>query len=323
MKILAIESSCDEFSVAINIDGTIKANIISSQIEEHIQFGGVIPEFAARLHVKNFAWVLQEALLTANIKIEEITMIAYTAKPGLIGSLIVGKLVAQTLALYLNVPLMPLDHIQGHIYAANIEQKFTYPLMSLVVSGGHTQIQLVSEPLKFEILGTTQDDAVGECYDKVARALGLTYPGGPKIDMLAPEGDATQFKLPLSLQDDSYNFSFSGLKTACLNWINKYKQNNQEINLADFCASFQATAIKSLMLKLEKAVINYQPKTLSVAGGVSANKQLRQEIKLLANKYQLTVAIPSLKYCTDNAAMMAELAYENILRRNKDEIIFK
>ncbi|ARU92274.1 DNA-binding/iron metalloprotein/AP endonuclease [Spiroplasma clarkii] len=315
MKILAIESSCDEFSVAIIVEGVLRANIVSSQVDEHKEYGGVIPEFAARLHVKNFAWVLQEALTTAALEIDAIEMIAYTAYPGLIGSLIVGKLVAQTLAMYLNAPLMPLDHIQGHIYAAKIENNFDYPVISLVVSGGHTQIQLLKKPLEFEILGTTQDDAVGECYDKVARALGLTYPGGPKIDKLATQGDPNKYKLPLVLQDGSYNFSFSGLKTACLNLINKHNQNQEKINLADFCASFQTTAIKNLLIKLEKAVANFQPKTLSLAGGVSANKQLRETIKKFAKLHHLTVALPSLQYCTDNAAMMAQLAQEYLQRR--------
>ncbi|AHI52444.1 tRNA (adenosine(37)-N6)-threonylcarbamoyltransferase complex transferase subunit TsaD [Spiroplasma culicicola] len=318
MKILAIESSCDEFSVAIMVEGQIKANIISSQINEHTKYGGVIPELASRLHVKNFSWVLQEALKEAQVGLEEIEQIAYTARPGLIGSLIIGKLVAQTLALYLNIPIMDLDHVQGHIYGANIDEKFKYPVMALVVSGGHTQIQYLKSSLDFQVIGTTQDDAIGECYDKVARALGMGYPGGPKIDELAQQGDENAYALPLVKNDDTYDFSFSGLKTASLNLINKLKQNNEEINLENFCSSFQKTAIDCLFLKLEKALKNYPVETLTVAGGVSANKNLRKRIFSISSMYNIDrLVIPNMAYCTDNAAMIAELCNEYIITSEK------
>lgn len=313
-KILTIESSCDEFSVAIMIDGKIKTNIISSQISEHTKYGGIIPELASRLHVKNFFWVLSSALKEAAIPIETIDIVSYTAKPGLIGSLIIGKIVAQTIALYLNVPCMEMDHIQGHIYAANIEQKFEFPLLSLVASGGHTQIFLLKKQLDFNLLGTTHDDAVGECYDKIARALGFGYPGGAKIDKLASLGNENTYQLPLSMQDDSYDFSYSGLKTASLNLINKLKEN---LNINDFCASFQKAAILTMVQKFKKAIEEYKPKMISIAGGVSANSRLRKEIKDIANDNNIKISIPIFDYCTDNGAMIAELTNEYLLYRGE------
>ncbi|AOG60054.1 N6-L-threonylcarbamoyladenine synthase [Spiroplasma helicoides] len=316
MNILAIESSCDEFGVSIMVDGKIKSNIISSQIKDHEEFGGVIPELASRLHVKNFAYVLQTSLKEAGVKIEQINQVAYTAKPGLVGSLIVGKLVAQTIALYLDVPIMELNHLEGHIYAASIEEDFDYPVLALVVSGGHTQLVYIKKSLSFEIVGTTQDDAVGECYDKVARAVGLGYPGGPKIDKLAQEGNELKYKLPISKNDETLDFSFSGLKTASLNLINKIKQNNKELNILDFCASFQKTAIDTLVTKLEKAIKIYKPKTLTIAGGVSANKMLRKKIFEISSMYNIgRTIIPKIEYCNDNAAMMAKLCNEYLINK--------
>ncbi|AHB35934.1 tRNA (adenosine(37)-N6)-threonylcarbamoyltransferase complex transferase subunit TsaD [Spiroplasma apis] len=318
MIILAVESSCDEFSVSIMVDGTIKSNIISSQIKDHSVYGGVVPELASRLHVKNFSWVVKEAIKEAKIKIDDINYIAYTAKPGLIGSLIIGKLVAQTIALYLNKPILGLDHIQGHIYGANIEEKFTFPVLALVVSGGHTQIQYLKSPLNFEIIGTTQDDAIGECYDKVARALGLGYPGGPIIDQIAANGDPDFYKLPLIKNDKTLDFSYSGLKTASLNLLNKLKQNNEPLNLENFCASFQKAAIDALIIKLESAIKAYKPTTLTVAGGVSANKMLRKRIISIGSLYNIhRLILPKLEYCTDNAAMIAELCKEYLANKSR------
>ncbi|QGS51544.1 tRNA (adenosine(37)-N6)-threonylcarbamoyltransferase complex transferase subunit TsaD [Spiroplasma tabanidicola] len=315
MNILAIESSCDEFSIAIMIDGKIKANIISSQIKDHTKYGGVIPELASRLHVKNFSYVLKEALYVANLKIEEINQIAYTANPGLIGSLIIGKMVAETLALYLDIPIMGLNHIQGHIYGAAIEEDFKYPVLALVVSGGHTQIVYLKESLNFEIIGTTQDDAIGECYDKVARAIGLGYPGGPKIDKLAQNGNENFYKFPIVKNDESLDFSYSGLKTASLNLINKLKQNKEEINLENFCASFQKSAIDNLMIKFEKAIKKFFPATITIAGGVSSNKMLRKKIFSISSMYNIDrTIVPKLQYCTDNAAMIAKLCNEYLIK---------
>lgn len=312
MIILAIESSCDEFSVAIQKDGVIISNIISSQIDEHTKHGGVVPELASRLHVQNFNWVLNDALDKSDIKMEQVDEIAYTQKPGLIGSLIIGQLVAKTLGDYYNIPVKGFDHIQGHIYAANIESKFVYPVLSLVVSGGHTQIIYIKEPLNFEVIGTTQDDAVGECYDKVARVLGLGYPGGPKIDKLSLLGESGRYDFPKIKTEGMYDFSFSGLKTASINLIHKVRQNNQTIHLENFCRSFQENAMETILTKFELAINDKKPATICVGGGVSANEYLRKRIFSIGKVYNVNVSIPNMEYCTDNAAMIAELAYQYI-----------
>ncbi|WP_434325744.1 tRNA (adenosine(37)-N6)-threonylcarbamoyltransferase complex transferase subunit TsaD [Mycoplasma leachii] len=318
MKILAIESSCDEFSISIIDNNKILTNIISSQIKDHQIFGGVVPELAARLHVQNFNWVLKAALSQANLDVEEIDYIAYTKSPGLIGSLIVGKLVAETISLYINKPILALDHIQGHIFGASIENEFIYPVLAMVVSGGHTQIEIINSANDFKIIGSTRDDAIGECYDKVARVLGLSYPGGPILDKLALKGNKDFYSLPVLKDDNSYDFSYSGLKTACINLIHNLKQKNQEINLEDFAASFQYTATNIIEKKLEKAIKEFYPKTLTVAGGVSANSEIRKIVLKLGQKYNIkNTFVPKMSYCTDNAAMIAKLAYEKILLKNK------
>ncbi|WP_027063586.1 tRNA (adenosine(37)-N6)-threonylcarbamoyltransferase complex transferase subunit TsaD [Mesoplasma seiffertii] len=313
MKILAIESSCDEFSLAIIDNGIILTNVISSQINHHKEFGGVVPELAARLHLENMHWVIEQAIEESQINIEEIDYVVYTAKPGLIGSLIVGKVVAETIALYLNKPIIGLDHIEGHIFGAAIEHEFIYPVLAMVVSGGHTQIEVVHSPSEFEIIGATNDDAIGECYDKVARVLGLDYPGGPVIDKLAQQGNPEAYKLPIPKDDLSYDFSYSGLKTAAVNLVHNLQQKNQPIDLKDFAASFQIAAVSAVSHKLERAIQNYNPQTLTVAGGVSANSQIRKIILELGQKYQISnTFVPKSEYCTDNAAMMAKLAYEKL-----------
>ncbi|AVN60492.1 tRNA (adenosine(37)-N6)-threonylcarbamoyltransferase complex transferase subunit TsaD [Mesoplasma entomophilum] len=313
MKILAIESSCDEFSISIIDDGKILTNIISSQIEQHVNFGGVVPELAARLHLENISWVIKAALESSNTKIEEIDYVAYTEKPGLIGSLIIGKLVAETIASYIDKPLMPLHHIEGHIYGASIENEFIYPVLAMVVSGGHTQIEIINSPNDFKIIGATLDDAIGECYDKVARVMGLGYPGGPKIDKLAKEGNKDAFVFPIPKNDESYDFSYSGLKTAVINIIHNLTQKGETIPVADVAASFQYTATKIIEKKLEKAINEFKPKTLTVAGGVSANSEIRNIVLSLGEKYNLSnTFVPKMEYCTDNAAMIAKLAYEKL-----------
>ncbi|AEM68977.1 tRNA (adenosine(37)-N6)-threonylcarbamoyltransferase complex transferase subunit TsaD [Mycoplasma putrefaciens] len=316
MKILAIESSCDEFSVSIIDNHQILTNIISSQIKDHQVFGGVVPELAARLHVQNLNWVLQAALKQANLEIEQIDYLAYTEKPGLIGSLIIGKLVAETISLYINKPILALDHIQGHIYGASIDHEFIYPVLAMVVSGGHTQIMLVNSANDFQVIGSTTDDAIGECYDKVARVLGLAYPGGPIIDKLAQQGNKNAYQLPIAKNDHSYDFSYSGLKTACINLIHNLKQKNQTINLKDFAASFQFAATSIVEKKLERAILEFKPKTLTVAGGVSANSQIRKIVLDLGKKHNIkNTFVPKISYCTDNAAMIAKLAYEKLLNK--------
>ncbi|WP_374696331.1 tRNA (adenosine(37)-N6)-threonylcarbamoyltransferase complex transferase subunit TsaD [Spiroplasma endosymbiont of Polydrusus formosus] len=317
MVIIAIETSCDETSVAIFKNGKILANIISSQIKEHTKYGGVVPELASRLHLKNFSYVLSEALEKANIKIIELQYIAYTAKPGLIGALHIGKIIAETLANYLNIPILPLNHLYGHIYASAIDNDFLFPLLAALVSGGHTQLILMKKHLDFEILGSTLDDAIGECYDKVARMLDLGYPGGPIIDKLASAGELGQYHFPLPLNDNSYNFSFSGLKSAVANLIVK-EQLNTKIKLSNFCATFQKTCVDIIMRKTKLAIKNFQPQKVTLVGGVSANSALRTAILNLATT-NLKVIIPELEYCTDNAAMIARLAAQEILENNIKE----
>jgi N6-L-threonylcarbamoyladenine synthase len=311
MKILAIESSCDEFSISINEDGKILSNVISSQVKEHAKFGGVVPELAARLHFENASWVLEDSLKISQTKLEELDYLAYTKEPGLIGSLIMGKVVAETLGLYLNKPVLGLDHIQGHIFGAQINDQFVYPVLALVVSGGHTQIELVNSPTDFKILGQTMDDAIGECYDKVARVLGMNYPGGHLIDRAAQKGNPDRYSLPLPKNDESYDFSYSGLKTAAINLLHNLAQRGESVQINDFCASFQKAATQVAIQKLEKAIEQFQPATLTIAGGVSANSQLRKDLVMLGQKYgiQKTI-IPDLEYCGDNGAMIGALANE-------------
>ncbi|AHI53498.1 DNA-binding/iron metalloprotein/AP endonuclease [Spiroplasma sabaudiense Ar-1343] len=313
MKLLALESSCDELSIAILDNGKILSNIISSQIERHKEFGGVVPELAARLHLENLDWVISSALKKAKIEIDAIDAIAYTQAPGLIGSLIVGKIIAETIAMYLNKPLIPCDHIQGHIYGASIDNEFVYPVLAMVVSGGHTQIELINSVTDYQIIGQTQDDAIGECYDKVARYLGLPYPGGPEIDRLAASGNSQIYPLPIPKTTQEFDFSYSGLKTAAINLINKIKQKGEEVDINNFAASFQDVAVKTIIQKFDLAIKKYQPKTITVAGGVSANSLIRQEIQRLGNENQVpNIIIPKMEYCTDNAAMIGKLAQELI-----------
>lgn len=305
MIILAIETSCDETSVAIIKDKKVLSNIIASQIKLHQQYGGVVPELAARAHSENIAIVLQTAIKKSKISLADIDLIAYTNTPGLVSCLHVGKVIAQTIAAYLEKPLLPCNHLVGHLYAAIIENEWQFPVLGLLVSGGHTQLMLANERLNFTVLGQTLDDAVGECFDKVARMLGLKYPGGPEIERIAKLGKPI-YKLPLPKNDNSLDFSFSGLKSACANIIDKEK-NNLQIN--NFASSFQTTVIQVLINKIEIALKKYNPKTLVLVGGVSANQQLRLAVLNLKVKYSnLKIIVPKLEYCTDNAAMIGVLA---------------
>lgn len=307
--ILGIESSCDETSCAIVKNGIIDVStVISSQIDIHKNYGGVVPEIASRHHVRNITIVIEECLGKANMTMEEIDAIAITYGPGLIGSLLVGLEAAKTLSFIYNKPLIPVHHIAGHIYANSLEKKMEFPLLALVVSGGHTELIFMKDHYKFEKLGGTLDDAVGECYDKVARVMGLEYPGGPKIDQLAC-GGTPSYQLPIPLRDDSYNFSFSGLKSAVINLNHNLEQRNESINRENLAASFQKVAVESLILKTRKALIENNIKNLIVAGGVAASTGLREEIKNLQEELSLNVTIPSMKYCTDNATMIAAAGY--------------
>ena len=309
MYILAIESSCDETSASIIKDGTEEiSTVISSQIDIHKEYGGVVPEIASRNHVKNITIVLEECLNKANMTMDEIDAIGVTYGPGLIGSLLVGLEAAKTLAYIYDKPLIPVHHIAGHIYANSLVKEMKFPLLALVVSGGHTELIKMDKHYSFEKLGGTLDDAIGECYDKVARVLNLEYPGGPKVDMLAKEGKVT-YKLPIPMQDDSYNFSFSGLKSAVINLVHNEEQRGNEINKADLAKSFQEVALSSIINKTEKAIKEYNIKSLIVAGGVAANSSLREKVEELTNKLNVDLTIPPMKYCTDNAAMIGAAAY--------------
>ena len=307
--ILGIESSCDETSCSIVKNGTDElATSTSTQIDIHENFGGVVPEIASREHVKNITLVIEDCLKKANMKIEDVTAIAITYGPGLIGSLLVGMQAAKTLSYIYNKPLVPVHHIAGHIYANSLVEELKFPLIALVVSGGHTELIKMTDHFNFEKLGGTLDDAIGECYDKVARVMGLPYPGGPKLDKLSKEGKPT-YKLPIPLNDDSYNFSFSGLKSAVINLNHNEEQKGNEINKADLATSFQKVAVTSIVSKTKKALKDYNINNLIVAGGVAANSILREALTDMCNENNIHLSIPPLKYCTDNAAMIASAGY--------------
>ena len=309
MYILAIESSCDETSVSIIKDGCEDVStVILSQMNTHANYGGVVPEIASRMHVENITLVIDEALKKANMKMEDIDAIAVTYGPGLIGSLLVGLMAAKTLAFIYGKPLIPVHHIAGHIYANNLVKKLEFPLIALVVSGGHTELVYMKENYSFEKLGSTLDDAVGEAYDKVARVIGVPYPGGPIVDKLAFEGKDT-YDLPLPLNDDSYNFSFSGLKSAVINLVHNEKQRGNEIIKENMAASFQNRVVQILVKKTMKALKDNNVKNLIVAGGVAANKGLRTVLTEACNKADVNLIIPEMKYCTDNAAMIGAAGY--------------
>ncbi len=307
--ILGIESSCDETSCSIVKNGREElATTTSSQIDIHENFGGVVPEIASREHVKNITLVIEDCLNKANKKMEDVTAIAITYGPGLIGSLLVGMQAAKTLSYIYNKPLVPVHHIAGHIYANSLVEDLKFPLIALVVSGGHTELIKMKDHYSFEKLGGTLDDAIGECYDKVARVMDLPYPGGPKLDKLAKEGKPT-YKLPIPLNDDSYNFSFSGLKSAVINLNHNEEQKGREINKADLATSFQEVAITSIVSKTKKALKDYNINNLIVAGGVAANSGLRDSLTTMCKENNIHLSIPPLKYCTDNAAMIASAGY--------------
>ena len=307
--ILGIESSCDETSVSIVKNGTEEiATSTSTQIDIHKDFGGVVPEIASRHHVKNVTMVLEDCFDKANMTMDDIDAIAITYGPGLIGSLLIGLETAKTLAFVHNKPLIPVHHIAGHIYANSLVKELSFPLLALVVSGGHTEIIEMTDHYKFNKLGGTLDDAIGECYDKVARVIGLEYPGGPKIDKLAKLGKPT-YKLPVPLKDDSYNFSFSGLKSAVINLAHNEEQRGNKLNEEDLATSFQTVAIESISIKIRKAILEKGIKTVIVAGGVAANQGLREEMQKISEELNVDLSIPPMKYCTDNATMIAAAGY--------------
>ena len=319
--ILGIETSCDETSCAIVKNGNEEiATVISSQIDIHKNYGGVVPEIASRQHVKNITIVIEECLEKANMEIKDIDAIAVTYGPGLIGSLLIGLEAAKTLSFIYSKPLIPVHHIAGHIYANNLVKDLRFPLLALVISGGHTELVYMKEHLSFEKLGGTLDDAIGECYDKVARVVGIPYPGGPHIDRLAEVGHAS-YKLPIPLNDDSYNFSFSGLKSAVINLAHNLEQRGEEINKEDLAASFQNVVTTSLSKKVEKAIDENDIKYFITAGGVAANKAIRDTLSKLCEEKNVEYCFPAIKYCTDNAAMIAAAGYYYYLNNTFSSLI--
>lgn len=310
MKILAIESSCDETSIAIVEDGrNVITNIIYTQIDIHKLYGGVVPEVASRHHIEKITYVLDQALKESGMKIDEVDAIAVTAEPGLIGSLMVGINTAKTLAYIYNKPLIMVNHLHGHIYANYLESDFTFPLLALIVSGGHTELVLMKDHFEFELLGETLDDAVGEAYDKVARVVEVGYPGGPILDKMAALGKPI-YPLPhVKLGKDSYNFSFSGLKSSVINLHNKYQARGEELNYNDLACSFQDAVIDVLFSKTVRAAKEFNVKQVIIAGGVAANKGLRSKMAEEMVKLNIPLTIPRFVYCTDNAAMIGAASY--------------
>ena len=319
MIILAIESSCDETAMAIVEDGRkILSNTVYTQIAIHTMYGGVVPEVASREHIKKVTYVLDDALKQANLTFDDIDAVAVTKEPGLIGSLMVGVNTAKTISLCFNKPLIYVNHIHGHIYANYLEEDFTFPLLALVVSGGHTELVLMKDHMDFEILGETLDDAVGEAYDKVARVVGVGYPGGPIIDKMASQG-VPVYPLPhIKLSKDSLDFSFSGLKSAVINLCHNANQRGETIDANNLAASFQNAVIDVLVSKTSKAATMYNVKQVIIAGGVAANKGLRNAMKDKMDELGIKLTVPEFKYCTDNAAMIAAAGYHKYIKENKN-----
>ena len=309
--ILAIESSCDETSAAVIQNGIILSNIIATQAV-HEQYGGVVPELASRAHMQNVVPVIQNALTKANIKKNDLNAVAFTQGPGLLGALVVGVSFAKSLALGLGIPLIGVNHMQAHILAHFIDEpRPDFPFLCLTVSGGHTQIVVVKNHLEMEVIGHTQDDAVGEAFDKTAKLLGLSYPGGPQLDKAAVGGDYTKYIFP-SVDTPGLNYSFSGIKTAFMYFLRDHTSKNPDFiaqNLNDICASIQASIVEILLKKLRKASIDTGIKQIAIAGGVSANSWLRSKLEEDAAQYRWTVYVPAFEYCTDNAAMIAMAAH--------------
>lgn len=312
IKILAIETSCDETSAAVVKNGRkVLSNIISSQIDTHKRFGGVVPEVASRKHLENISPVIDEALLSAGVALKDIDAIAATYGPGLVGALLIGLTTAKAIAYSSNLPFIGVNHIEGHIAANYIEHaELEPPFICLVASGGHSHIVNVVGYTDYEVMGRTRDDAAGEAFDKVARALGLGYPGGPLLDKLAVSGNREAIDFPRAfLEEGSYDFSFSGLKSAVLNYLNSKKMKNESIDPADVAASFQEAVTDVLSAKLIKAALDKKSEYAVLAGGVASNSRLREILKLRGEQSGIKVAYPSAVLCTDNAAMIGCAAY--------------
>ncbi len=308
MTILGLESSCDETSVSILQNGEILSNLISSQ-HFHKKFGGVVPELSSRAHLQMITPLFKQALIDAKIDKEDIDIVAATAGPGLIGALLVALNFGKALAYSLNKPFISVNHIEGHIFSGFLmDEKPEFPYLSLVVSGGHTLLLLIEDDLNITKLGSTIDDAAGEAFDKVAKMIGLGYPGGPKVEEYSKRGDRNAIKFPVAKLKTEYDFSFSGLKTAVLRYIQKEYQNVEtipELDKSDIAASFQDAVVRALCRNVEKAIQNFEIKSLSLVGGVAANKAIRDMFSELAKKYGKKLVIPDIEFCGDNAAMIA------------------
>jgi N6-L-threonylcarbamoyladenine synthase len=318
LNILAVETSCDETSASVINENKVLSNIISSQII-HSQFGGVVPELASRAHLQLVIPVVQQALNSARVKLNQIDAFAVTKGPGLVGALLVGLNFVKGLALSLKKPFIGINHMEGHIYGNLLTQKeIKFPILFLIVSGGHTMLVLMKGHLEYEILGTTRDDAVGEAFDKTAKILGLGYPGGPLIDSLAEKGNQDFIRFPKAFyRDEHFDFSFSGLKTAVLTYKNKQEDSFIKENIASICASFRFAAIDVLVSKTIRAAKKYNAKSVAVAGGVAANILLRRMLNEAATNNNFEYYQPEFEYCSDNAAMIARTALE-YLQRNKE-----
>lgn len=315
--ILGIESSCDETAAAVIKNGrTVLSNVISSQIDLHTLYGGVVPEIASRKHVERINQVIEGALKEAGVTLAEIDAIGVTYGPGLVGALLVGVAEAKAIAFALNKPLVGVHHIEGHIAANFIEhQELEPPFFSLVVSGGHTHLVKVTDYGEFEIIGRTRDDAAGEAFDKVARAIGLGYPGGPKIDKVSKKGNPHAIEFPrATITDAPFDFSFSGVKSSVLNYLNGQKMKGEDFNQADVAASFQKAVVDVLVDHTMLAAKEYQMKSIAMAGGVASNSSLRKAMKEACDKAGITLYYPSPIFCTDNAAMIGVAAYYEYLK---------
>jgi N6-L-threonylcarbamoyladenine synthase len=315
--ILGIETSCDETSVSVVVDGvTVLSNVISSQMEIHQAFGGVVPEVASRRHVERITLIIEQALLEANITKNQLTAIAVTQGPGLVGALLVGVTAAKALAYSLQIPLIPVHHIAGHIYANHLVSPLCFPLIALVVSGGHTELIYMKDHMNFERIGRTRDDAVGEAFDKVARLMNLPYPGGPHIDRLAAQGTPS-YSLPRAwLEKESLDFSFSGLKSAVMQFI----KQNERYSQKDLAASFQTAVLDVIVEKTFRAMAQKEVKNLVIAGGVAANSGLRTRLTSRTKQENISLCIPPLELCTDNAAMIASAGYFLLKEEKKTDL---
>jgi N6-L-threonylcarbamoyladenine synthase len=326
VRVLGIESSCDETAASVVENGRcMRSNVIATQIDLHKQYGGVFPEVASRQHILSIYPVIDEALQRAHMSLENIDAIAVTRGPGLAGSLVVGMNAAKGMAFGRNLPLVGVNHLEGHIYSSWIYPAETpqpppepeFPLLALLVSGGHTELNLITDHLHYQRLGATLDDAAGEAFDKVARLVGLPYPGGPSVQKAAAEGNPTAFDFPRSRMDGTWNFSFSGIKTAVLRVVRKLQEENKILPVDDLAASFQACAVDVLFTKTMKAAREFNVKAIVVAGGVSANRALREAFQ---GQTEFPVHIPPLSLCTDNAAMIAAAGYYHFINGHVDPL---